>query len=132
MMNDVLEKAKKLLALRDRAGTRGEAEAAARALAKMLDKHRITMAELQAHDGNVESIVADQETPLIVDSVDDSLLGAKKDVAKQDALIETDEFDLYRGLHSPYLCFHRDHTPQNSEAFALVGSRSRPIELAGR
>lgn len=65
-MNDIIEKAKKLLALRDRAGTRGEAEAAARALAKMLDKHRITMAQLQTEAGNVESAVADEKTPLIV------------------------------------------------------------------
>lgn len=65
MMNDIIDKAKKLLALRDRAGTQGEAEAAARALSKLLDKHRITMAELETKQGRVESIVANEKYPLI-------------------------------------------------------------------
>ncbi len=64
-MQDIIEKAKKLLALRDRAATQGEAEAAARALAKMLDKHRITMAEIATQKGDTETIVADTRTPLI-------------------------------------------------------------------
>lgn len=64
-MNEILEKAKKLLALRDRAGTRAESEAAARALSKMLDKYRITMAELETQSGAAEPIVADDKSPLI-------------------------------------------------------------------
>lgn len=64
-MQDIIEKAKKLLALRDRAGTRAEAEAAARALARILDKHRITMAEIATQKGDDETIVADAKLPLI-------------------------------------------------------------------
>jgi hypothetical protein len=54
-----------------------------------------------------------QEGPLVVYSVDDSLVGGKKDVAKQDALIEADDFDLYRRLLSPYLYLHRPHSPKS-------------------
>jgi hypothetical protein len=63
---DPIEKARKLLQLRDRAATPGEAQAAARALALMLDKHRITVAELEMRDGeHGEPMAADESNPLL-------------------------------------------------------------------
>jgi hypothetical protein len=65
-MNEVIEKARKLLQLREHAATPGEAQAAARALAKMLDKHRISIAELEmAGEAESEQIVADDNDPLL-------------------------------------------------------------------
>lgn len=65
-LSAVFEKAKKLLVLKERAATAGEAKAAAFALGKLLDKHRVSMAELEM-TGNapVESAYADQENPLM-------------------------------------------------------------------
>jgi len=62
---NIIEKAKKLLALRDRAGTQGEAEAAAFALAALLEKHRLSMAELE-EDGkeSVDGGFVDDEVAL--------------------------------------------------------------------
>ena len=65
-MNEVIEKARRLLQLRERAATPGEAQAAARALAKMLDKHRISIAELEMQGNReVEPLLADVDDPLI-------------------------------------------------------------------
>lgn len=65
-MNEVIEKARKLLQLRDRAATPGEAQAAARALAKMLDKHRISIAELEMRgDQDAEPMSVDEQEPLL-------------------------------------------------------------------
>jgi hypothetical protein len=65
-VNEVIEKARRLLQLRDRAATPGEAQAAARALAKMLDKHRISIAELEMRgDQDAEPMVADESEPLL-------------------------------------------------------------------
>jgi hypothetical protein len=65
-MNEVIEKARRLLQLRDRAATPGEAQAAARALAKMLDKHRISIAELEMRgDQDAEPMAVDEREPLL-------------------------------------------------------------------
>lgn len=65
-MNEVIDKARRLLQLRDRAATPGEAQAAARALAKMLDKHRISIAELEMRgDQDAEPMSADKQEPLL-------------------------------------------------------------------
>lgn len=60
-----IDKARKLLRLRDRAGTPAEAAAAAKALAKMLDKHRLDIAELEAEGKQLpEGFMADEKRPL--------------------------------------------------------------------
>jgi hypothetical protein len=65
-VNEVIEKARKLLQLRERAATPGEAQAAARALAKMLDKHRISIAELEMRgDRDAEPMSVDEREPLL-------------------------------------------------------------------
>lgn len=65
-MNEVIEKARRLLQLRERAATPGEAQAAARALAKMLDKHRISVAELEASGmGPGDQMSADDGRPIL-------------------------------------------------------------------
>lgn len=65
-MDRVIEKARRLLRLRDRAATAGEAQAAAHALARMLEKHRITVAELEMRGaGGAEAMVADKSRPLV-------------------------------------------------------------------
>lgn len=61
----IIERARKLLRLRERAGSAGEAAAAAKALALLLDKHRLDVAALEAggaQDG--ERFVADTDRPL--------------------------------------------------------------------
>lgn len=63
-MDDVIGRARKLLRLRDRAGTAGEAQAAARALGKLLDKHRLTVAEVELRD-SASTPVLISEDPLI-------------------------------------------------------------------
>lgn len=45
----ILKKARDLVRLRDRAGNKSESLAAAKALAKLIEKHRIQMAELEEH-----------------------------------------------------------------------------------
>ena len=65
MKIDVIDKARKLLALRDRAGTPAEAAAAARALAKLIDKHRIGIAELEAKSETKEQCAIDRSEPLL-------------------------------------------------------------------
>jgi hypothetical protein len=65
-VNEIIEKARRLLQLRERAATPGEAQAAARALAKMLDKHRISIAELEmAGEEAAEPMVVDKSEPLV-------------------------------------------------------------------
>lgn len=60
-----IETARKLLRLRDRAGTPAEAQAAAHALARLLDRHRIAVAELEAGGSQpAEPFVADKGRPL--------------------------------------------------------------------
>lgn len=121
MMNDILEKAKKLLALRDRAGTRGEAEAAARALAKMLDKHRITMAQLHTQgDGGAESAIADEKTPLIV---------WRRAVTWRRSLIETlcKHYGVAHWSAKRLVGFTRDGRKKYSKAVHLCG---RPSDVA--
>lgn len=61
---DIIAKAKKLIALRDRGSTPQEAEAAARVLAKFIDKHRISVAQLETESGDVEACVVDESEPL--------------------------------------------------------------------
>lgn len=64
-MIDAIEKAKRLLALKEGAATAGEAQAAAFALAKLLDKHRISMAEIEsAGAAPAEGVIADEDNPL--------------------------------------------------------------------
>lgn len=61
----VIDKARKLLQLRERAASAGEAAAAAKALAKLLDKHRLDVAELELDSKQQpEGIVADDKRPL--------------------------------------------------------------------
>lgn len=63
--DNVLSKARKLLRLKERAGTQSEALAAARALAKLLDKHRIAVTELELSSGKTnEPFVANKQEPL--------------------------------------------------------------------
>lgn len=63
--DNVLSKARKLLRLKERAGTTAEALAAARALAKLLDKHRIEVTELELSAvQQPESFVANKDEPL--------------------------------------------------------------------
>ncbi len=64
-MNAIIEKAKKLLNLKERAGTPAEAEAAARALSKLIDKYRISIAELEAAGEPAEQCVVDETEPLL-------------------------------------------------------------------
>jgi len=65
-LNEVIKKARDLLRLREQAATPGEAQAAARALAKMLDKHRLSIAELEMRgDQDSEDMVADTDEPLL-------------------------------------------------------------------
>lgn len=65
-MSDILDRARKLLRLRERAATPGEAQAAARALAKLLDKHRITIASLEMSGAaDAQSMFADKTDPLL-------------------------------------------------------------------
>jgi hypothetical protein len=60
-----VEKARKLLRLKERAGSEFEAIAAARALAALLDKHRIAIAELEASGQRLpEPFAADPDRPL--------------------------------------------------------------------
>jgi len=64
---DVLDKARKLLNLKERAATEGEALAAAKALAKLVDKHRIEIAKLEsAGFQNDEVIALEEDEPLMV------------------------------------------------------------------
>lgn len=64
---NILEKAQKLLTLRDRAATEGESLAAARALAILLEKHRLTTAEVEtASPDQREEIAIDEERPLFI------------------------------------------------------------------
>lgn len=61
----ILSKARKLLRLKERAGTKAEALAAARALARLLDKHRIEVAELEVADRQApEGFTANKTQPL--------------------------------------------------------------------
>lgn len=61
----IVEKAKKLIQLQERAGTPGEALAAAKALAGLLDKHRIALAELEsAGAADPEAFVLHRDEPL--------------------------------------------------------------------
>lgn len=64
-MNEIIQKAKKLIALRDRAGTPDEAKAAARALAGLLEKHRISLTELESGGAPKERIIADTAESII-------------------------------------------------------------------
>jgi hypothetical protein len=63
--HDIIGKAKKLMALRDHAGTPGESEAAANALNKLLDKHRLSVAELENASGEKEECIVDQGDPIL-------------------------------------------------------------------
>jgi len=64
---NIIKKAKDLIALRDRAGTPAESAAAARALAALLDKHRISMTELEMSGSEEkEDIVANRSEPIAV------------------------------------------------------------------
>lgn len=65
-MLDVLQTAQRLLALRDRAATPGEAQAAATALARLIEKHRLSIVEIEAYSGvSSEGIIVD-DVPVIV------------------------------------------------------------------
>ena len=57
--------ARKLIALRDRASTDGEATAAARVLSVFIDKHRISISELEEKSGNREECSMDDKDPLL-------------------------------------------------------------------
>ena len=57
--------ARKLIALRDRATTEGEATAAARVLGVFIDKHRISISELEEESGHREECVLDKEAPIL-------------------------------------------------------------------
>ena len=57
--------ARKLIALRDRATTEGEATAAARVLSVFIDKHRISISELEEKSGNREECSMDDKAPLL-------------------------------------------------------------------
>lgn len=59
----LLERARALRTLRDRAGTKGEAEAAAHALAALIEKHRLGDAEAGCLPA--EEILVDEVAPLI-------------------------------------------------------------------
>ncbi len=63
----LLERARALRALRDGAATKGEAEAAAHALAALIEKHRLDEAEAEGQAGGVpaEEIVVDEIAPLL-------------------------------------------------------------------
>lgn len=64
-LSSILEKARQLRALRDGAATREEAEAAARAMAGLFAKYRISEAELEASTGQPQhSMSADEDNPL--------------------------------------------------------------------
>lgn len=59
----VIEKAKRLLTLRERASTEGEAMAAAKALTKLLEKHRLSVAEVESAEGEDQEPVEAFESP---------------------------------------------------------------------
>ena len=62
----VVRTARKLLALRERAGSPGEAQAAAAVLAAYVDKHRIAVSEIEEKTGSEEGVTLDEKRPLLV------------------------------------------------------------------
>lgn len=63
----VIDKARKLLQLRGRAATPGEAQAAARVLALLLDKHRLQVADLELQGAADPEAIHIDERPLVRD-----------------------------------------------------------------
>jgi len=64
-MTPVVETCRRLLKLKQRAGTPAEAQAAAVALARLLDKHRLSLVDIEAGaDSPIESCVVDMDNPL--------------------------------------------------------------------
>lgn len=61
----IVEKLRKLVTLRDRAGTPAEATAAAGRLAALLEKHRMTEAQLEVDTGTAGEYTAEFKAPIV-------------------------------------------------------------------